>query len=124
MNEFTRIAMELADEMVFSGAGDASKFSAARSALLAHLEGGEQKWRPIETAPKDGSTILLGYLSGNPHIANYSEEGRWMGDASRNHWGETGWFATSDDVLCDHPSEPDLWMHLPLPATPTSEASK
>lgn len=57
-------------------------------------------WQPIDTAPRDGTDIILGYAG------SHSEEGRWMGDPSRNHWRETGWFASTDDVLCDHPKRP------------------
>lgn len=72
----------------------------------AHVPSG---WQPIETAPRDGTDIILGYER------SHAEEGRWMADASRNHWGETGWFATSDDALCDHPSKPTHWQPLPPP---------
>ncbi len=67
------------------------------------------RWQPIDTAPKDGSSIILGYAR------SHSEEGRWVSDPDRNHWGETGWFATDDDVLCVHPSHPSHWMPLPAP---------
>ena len=66
-------------------------------------------WQPIETAPKDGSYILLGYAD------SHSEEGRWVGEASRNHWGEIGWFASDADVLCDRPTRPDYWQPMPTP---------
>lgn len=69
-----------------------------------------QGWLPIESAPRDGTPILLGYIN------SHAEEGFWMGDASRNHWNETGWYATGEDVLCEHPSHPDVWQ--PLPAAP------
>lgn len=73
-------------------------------------------WMPIETAPKDGTTIILGYEG------SYSEEGHWMSDPSRNHWRETGWFASDADVLCEHPSRPSHWQPMPpappLPAPP------
>lgn len=66
-------------------------------------------WQPIETAPRDGVFILLGYAG------SHTSEGRWVGDPSRNHWGETGWFETDEDVLCEHPSEPTHWMPIPQP---------
>src|SRR5690606_32655665 len=74
-------------------------------------------WRPIETAPRDGTRILLGYAG------IHSEEGYWMADANRNHWGETGWFASDEDVLCKHPSHPDAWMPLPTPPNPEGSGS-
>jgi len=79
---------------------------------------GVEGWRPIESAPRDGTPILLGY------IGSHSEEGRWMGDPERNHWRETGWFATDDDVLCEHPSHPDAWMPLPAAPQPATKESR
>lgn len=78
-------------------------------ALLAHLEGGEQKWLPIETAPRDNEPVILGFQ-------DFSAEGFWMDEAERNHWRETGWFFSDDDVLTGHPTHPTHWM--PLPAAP------
>lgn len=77
-----------------------------------------EKWRLIETAPRDGSYIILGYAD------SHSEEGRWMGNAGQNHWGEIGWFATDDDVLCNHPGMPTHWMPLPDPPTTQPEIQK
>lgn len=68
-----------------------------------------QEWQPIETAPKDGRRIILGYAG------SYSEEGYWLSDPSKNYWGETGWFATDENVLSHHPSNPTHWMPLPEP---------
>jgi hypothetical protein len=127
MNEFTRKALEFADAMVvakcsqqhsnqYGGLGEWSRFGRehkeARSALLAHLEGAEQKWLPIETAPKDGESVILGFK-------DFSAEGFWMDDPARNHWRETGWFFSDDDILTGHPTHPTYWQ--PLPATPTEE---
>lgn len=74
-------------------------------------------WMPIETAPKDGRYILLGYAG------SHSEEGRWMADASLNHWGETGWFGVGDDVLCEHPSHPTHWREMPAPPATTENGN-
>lgn len=101
--------------------GDANAIIAAVNFLRTHsaeIAGAlrdAERWRPIESAPRDGTYILLG------HEGSHSEEGRWMGDASRNHWGETGWFASDDDVLCEHPSKPTHWR--PLPAPPTLDSA-
>ena len=83
----------------------------AHSAEIAWALRDADGWQPIESAPRDGTYILLGYEG------SHSEEGRWMGDASRNHWGETGWFESDDDVLCEHPSKPTHWRPLPSPQT-------
>ena len=66
-------------------------------------------WKPIETAPKDGSTVILGFAG------SHSEEGFWMNDPERNHWGEIGWFSSDADVLCERPASPTHWMPLPSP---------
>lgn len=66
-------------------------------------------WQPIETAPRDGTPIIFGYYDGTVC------EGYWMGDPTRNHWGETGWFAIDSDVLTEHPWLPDEWMPFPPP---------
>ncbi len=67
MNEFTRKAIELVDSYAmwlyqyttFGTPDKRERFEAARSALLAHLEGGEQKWLPIETAPVGKPIMML-----------------------------------------------------------------
>lgn len=67
------------------------------------------EWQPIETAPKDGTPIILGYAG------SHSAEGFWMNDPEKNHWGEIGWFDSDSDVLCKHPHKPDYWIPLPEP---------
>lgn len=67
------------------------------------------EWMPIETAPKDGTRVILGFAR------SHSEEGYWMNDPASNYWGEVGWFGCEDDVLCHRPSKPDAWMPLPPP---------
>lgn len=70
-------------------------------------------WRPMAEAPKDGELILLGF-------DGLSFEGHWMGDASRNHWGNVGWFLSDDDILTAQPKRPHCWRPLPKPpAIPT-----
>ena len=80
-------------------------------------------WRPIETAPKDGRALLLGYA--NSHGRWRTLRGQWMSqEFIDENWeypetGEPGWFETSvenDDVPnCWH-TRPTHWM--PLPAAP------
>lgn len=66
-------------------------------------------WQPIETAPKTGESIILGFAGSD------SGEGYWMKWPERNHWGEIGWFYADSDVLCEHPHNPTHWMPLPEP---------
>jgi hypothetical protein len=146
MNEFTRKAMLLAEELAsqsmwlgyYEEGGESFRETevhaeAARSALLAHLEGGEQKWLPIETAPRGsgedgpGSTIHPDYIE-PPQILLMTAEGPMVGAydwyyhpgyGAGGNVGESPWRAVGSYEQC---YEPTHWM--PLPATPTEEASK
>lgn len=80
-------------------------------------------WQPIETAPKDGETLLLGYRNKHGHWRTV--RGQWMSeDYIQEYWeepdnGSPGWFEDSveaDDVPNCWPIEPTHWM--PLPAAP------
>ena len=93
-------------------------------AAIAALQAEPQGWRPIETAPKDGRSMLLGY----PNRAGKwrTVRGQWFSDAEiAETWeeeGAEGWYETS--VECeDLPNcwsiEPTHWM--PLPATPPKD---
>lgn len=80
------------------------------------------EWQPIETAPIDGQTLLLGY---------YNEAGKWR--TVRGEWmsqayiddfwedpdmAEPGWFETADnaeDIPNCWPISPTHWMPLPEP---------
>ena len=82
-----------------------------------------EAWRPIESAPKDGRTILLGYF--NSHRKWRTLRGQWMSEEYiAEQWeepenGEEGWFETAvepDDVPNCWATEPTHWM--PLPAAP------
>jgi len=77
-------------------------------------------WQPIETAPKDGRTLLLGYR--NSHGNWRTVRGQWMSeDYIEEFWeepdnGSPGWFEDSveaDDVPNCWPIEPTHWMPLP-----------
>ncbi|AHX16116.1 hypothetical protein CH75_04675 [Dyella jiangningensis] len=78
-----------------------------RDAIDAHLAKSAQEWQPIETAPKDGSLVLLCTRSGNPRricMAKYAEEGSsypWRVDQTNYHL---------------HTADLTYWM--PLPAAP------
>ena len=84
------------------------KIGAMFAAARAHLSAG---WRPIETAPKDGTTIILGSESG------WSDAGFWMGNPKENYWGKTGWYAEDDraSILTAKPVQPTHWLPLPEP---------
>jgi hypothetical protein len=68
-----------------------------------------QEWQPIETAPKDGTPILLG----------------WQGkhfDASKGHFenGCWGWL-TEKMAFRAYDTQPTHWMSLPSSPSPKAE---
>jgi hypothetical protein len=84
-------------------------------------------WQPIETAPKDGRTLLLGYL--NTLGRWRTVRGEWMSDEYiAGNWedpdnGTEGWFETcveADTPPNCWPIEPTHWM--PLPSAPDAAA--
>ena len=65
-------------------------------------------WQPIETAPKDGTEVLL-WTDEYPRVvsASYREFGEWE-----------GWTFTDEalaDIQPEGPREPSHWMPLPPP---------
>jgi len=87
-----------------------------------------QQWQPIDTAPKTGRTLLLGYPNA---LGNWrTTRGQWMSDEYiAEYWeepenGEAGWYETAVEAE-DPPNcwciEPTHWM--PLPAPPTVDAA-
>lgn len=85
-----------------------------------------EAWQPIETAPKDGRTLLLGY----PNACGKwrTVRGQWMTqNYIDEYWEdpddvEPGWFETPENAE-DPPNcwgiDPTHWM--PMPAAPTSD---
>lgn len=80
------------------------------------------EWQPIETAPKDGKTILLGYYNSAGRWRTL--RGQWMSaDYIADNWeypddGEPGWYETSvenDDTPNCWRTHPNHWMPLPPP---------
>ncbi|HEX7909945.1 MAG TPA: hypothetical protein VF534_17895 [Paraburkholderia sp.] len=77
-------------------------------------------WQPIETAPKTGRTLLLGYSN---VLGNWrTVRGQWISEAYiEQNWeepddAEAGWYETSveaDDVPNCWPISPTHWMPLP-----------
>ena len=81
---------------------------AMRAALEAALA---EMWQSMDSAPKDGERVLLGFRG------SMSAEGYWH-DGSRNHWNCSGWYFADDDVLTGRPCDPDCYMQLPTPPPP------
>jgi hypothetical protein len=79
-------------------------------------------WQPIETAPKDGRTLLLGYFNSAKKWRTL--RGQWFTEGSMDEWdgvadyNPAGWYETSvendDPPNCWH-TEPTHWMPLPKP---------
>jgi hypothetical protein len=95
----------------FALANDLAFARAAIEADRAERDG----WKPIETAPKDGTRIILG----NPH-------GAWMGEYrpvyQSGYRPDDPWFSVmlNRDHMGRFPSSnPTNWM--PLPAAPAKE---
>lgn len=63
-------------------------------------------WQPIETAPKDGSEILLFNSLGNRHIGRWGH--RYLGDPIHEGWTWDGKQIGGDVTH---------WMPLPAPPT-------
>lgn len=86
-------------------------------------------WQPIETAPKDGRTLLLGQF--NPLGKWETMRGQWMSERYIDEsWEdpddvEPGWFETAVEAE-DPPNcwriEPSHWM--PLPEPPVSQGEQ
>lgn len=81
-----------------------------------------QQWQPIETAPKDGRTLLLGCF--NSHGKWRTMRGEWMSEEYiAEYWEEPdgvepGWFETAveaEDIPNCWRIEPTHWMPLPAP---------
>lgn len=85
---------------------------------------GAQQWQPIETAPKSGRSILLGFV--NSHGNWRTMLGRWISkEEILNEWEDgdlfdEGWYEISveaDDVPNCWLTNPSHWMPLPPPPT-------
>lgn len=48
-----------------------------------------QGWQPMETAPKDGRLIALGWLPN--HVLEHSVIARWVGEQWEWGWTPTHW---------------------------------
>lgn len=103
-----------------------NRIRALEAAQSGQRAGVAEGWQPIETAPKTGCTLLLGYPNS---LGNWrTTRGQWMSEEYiAENWEdpedvEPGWFETSveaDDLPNCWCIEPTHWM--PLPAAPTQQ---
>lgn len=73
------------------------------------------EWQPIETAPKDGSEILLGRSSNTKvYTAHWELEPSWAWKSAEPCWAV---YMASDDYYSTylHADWPSHWMPLPEP---------
>ncbi|WP_258231380.1 hypothetical protein [Achromobacter pulmonis] len=84
------------------------------------------EWKTIDSAPKTGRTLLLGYW--NSHGNWRTVRGRWMSlEYIAEHWedpdeAEEGWFETAveaDDAPNCWSVSPSHWQPMPVPPCPT-----
>lgn len=61
------------------------------------------EWQPIETAPRDGTRVLVYFARGGTMGLAYYSESAVDG---------FNWFDDADDAACGHPT---YWMPLPEP---------
>jgi len=69
-------------------------------------------WQPIETAPKDGSTII---------VAAYCDETSTVGEAYWPEAGEWFWWHSQEYPLSENGFEAMFWQPLPSPPKPSPE---
>jgi hypothetical protein len=80
----------------------------------------ESEWRPIETAPKDGTKLLL---TNDRHPQCLMIVGHWAQDLSGEEQPPfQGWFHWSGCGFAQLPDEPTHWQ--PLPNPPIKENSR
>lgn len=88
----------------------ADYLDAARAAIDAM-----QAWQPIESAPKDGTPIILGYADTSGKLAAKSASWRLVHPRWENEKRGWAWVCTMDSVLVD----PRATHWMPLPTAPT-----
>jgi hypothetical protein len=80
------------------------------------------KWQPIETAPKDGTDIIVMYIHCETQIVHAAF---WLEANLDDELDETGWWTydwseVSRSKMDDHYT-PTHWMPLPPPPTDEQE---
>lgn len=76
------------------------------------------KWQPIETAPRDGTPVLLwgvvaGEISGQTDKMEFAGEGEWVEDSQYN--ADEDWWLLSGGDYYSSWCKPTHWMPSPEP---------
>ena len=69
------------------------------------------EWQPIETAPRDGRTIIAACYGETISYPCYWED-------RQNYWREVGWFeeeARGEAHFSRHPLTLEIWLPFPKP---------
>src|SRR5690348_4599600 len=85
------------------------------------------EWKPIETAPKDGTVILISELQG----ISGSVGTRWWHTVVAANWGKYSTAVSSEIGWCVHMPgwsgllrRPISWQPFPLPDPPTQQTAQ
>lgn len=85
-------------------------------------------WQPIETAPKDGTEVLVYRDDQGVMLARYTSAAEFLTDTELADWTEEqayqeDWFGA--DFICGYRMDGDLvpthWMPLPTPPASVAE---
>jgi hypothetical protein len=72
-----------------------AELAEAKAATAVAIEAERERWQPIETAPKDGTSILGGKHGFDPFICHWRDAkgGQWFSDVAHGYWheGVTHW---------------------------------
>ena|SRR3990167_3521283 len=88
------------------------------------------EWQPIETAPKDGTEILVYYEFATVpivHIARWDDDrfDQWEGERFASKADKIGWWSYVETSVSQHKLDefntPTHWM--PLPAPPSDDVA-
>lgn len=83
------------------------------------------EWRPIETAPKDGTTVIVARNMGENGFGWVRGYARWESAAIAgmdfSGWISQGFTQPAGNLGLAHPTH---WMPLPAPPSPASDPSQ
>ena len=137
--EYEREGMDTAASTILSGGTTTHDEQTALRAIAAALRSVQalSQWKPIESAPKDGTTVLIHYTNclGNGRTVKakyiprfYEESGFVDGDGGVDEYDEAndrytyreGWWEVIDNwgefgFVKVHEGEPTHWMMMPIP---------